>query len=54
MIKREVVEGRPATVAYMNDHLEPVSEAEATVVKVVFDGGPVRVMFGRKQGSNAG
>ena len=36
MIEKTVVEGRPAIVAYLNDRLEPVDEAVATVVKVIF------------------
>ena len=36
MIEKTIVEGRPAIVAYLNDRLEPVDEATATLVKVIF------------------
>ena len=46
MITRDTIEGRPATVAYINDRFEPVSADDATMVKVIFDDGEVR--FGIK------
>ena len=36
MIEKTIVENRPAIVAYLNDRLEPVDEAVATLVKVIF------------------
>jgi hypothetical protein len=36
MIDVTIVEGRPAIVAYLNDRFEPVDEAVATLVKVMF------------------
>jgi hypothetical protein len=46
MIKRMMVEGRPATVAYITNNFEPVSPDDADMVKVAFDDGEVR--FGVK------
>ena len=46
MITRDTIEGRPATVAYINDRFEPARADDATMVKVVFDDGEVR--FGIK------
>jgi hypothetical protein len=36
MIEKQIVDGRPALVAYMDDKFNPVHKAEATLVKVVF------------------
>jgi hypothetical protein len=47
MITREVVNGKPATVAFLNDRWEPVAPEHATMVEVTFDDG--RVMFGTKE-----
>lgn len=39
MIERVVVEGRPATAAYINSDFEPVGKDQATLVKIIFDDG---------------
>jgi len=44
MIRREIVDGKPATVAYLDDQFQPVAPGEAMIVKVIFDDG--RVAFG--------
>jgi hypothetical protein len=41
MIERQTVEGRAATVAYLNDKFGPVDKATASLVKVIFDDGAV-------------
>ena len=46
MITREVIDGRPVVVSYINDVLEPVSADDATMIKVTFHDGEVR--FGLK------
>lgn len=43
MIKREKVDGKEATVVYLNDKFEMADEDSATLVKVIFDDG--RILF---------
>lgn len=40
-MKKTMIDGRSATVAYLNSKFEPVSQAEATLVKVIFDDGEI-------------
>ena len=42
MITRMEVEARMATVAYVNNEMEPVSPDDADMVKIIFDDGEVR------------
>ena len=46
MIERTEVQGAMATVSYLNDRFEPVSKAQATQIKVVWDNG--RIAFATK------
>jgi len=46
MITYETIEGRPATIAYVNDELEPVDRDAATMIKIIFADGEIR--FGVK------
>jgi len=46
MITYETIDGRKATIAYINDELEPVDRDEATMIKIIFDDGEIR--FGVK------
>jgi predicted SnoaL-like aldol condensation-catalyzing enzyme len=39
MIKRETIEGREATVAYLTKDMKPTSPEKADIVKVIFDDG---------------
>ena len=39
MIEKTEVDGRKATVAYINDDCEPCDKDEATLAKVIFDDG---------------
>ena len=39
MIERQKVQGRAATVAYLNDSMELVDKAKATLIKILFDDG---------------
>lgn len=41
MIERQIVEGKAAMVAYLNDKFEPVDKVTASLVKVIFDDGDV-------------
>jgi hypothetical protein len=36
MIEKQIIEGRPALVAYMDDRFNPVDKGKETLVKVVF------------------
>jgi hypothetical protein len=47
MIQRETVEGRPATVAYLDHDFEPATPETATLVKVMYDDG--ETAFGSRQ-----
>jgi hypothetical protein len=39
MIERQKVQGKAATVAYLNDSMELVDKAKATLIKILFDDG---------------
>ncbi len=39
MIKRETIEGRDATVVYLDRKFRPVDEDKAELIKVIFDNG---------------
>lgn len=39
MIKRVVVDGRPGSSCFVDDKFNPVEEAKATFLKIVFDDG---------------
>jgi len=39
MIKRQKIDGKQASIAYLKDGFVPCGEEEATLVKVVFDDG---------------
>lgn len=41
MIRREEIDGRPATVAYLDDEFQPVEFEKATVLKIIYDDGEV-------------
>lgn len=41
MIERDVVDGRPATVAYIDLEFNPVDRANATFCKIIFGDGDV-------------
>jgi hypothetical protein len=45
MITRENINGEWATVSHLTDSWEPCEPEDATMVKVLFDGG--RVLFGK-------
>ena len=46
MMEKTVVEGRPATVVYLNDRFEPTQPEDATVIKVVFTDERGGMVFG--------
>jgi len=46
VITKEVIDGRPAVISYINDSLEPVNRDEATMIKIIFEDGEIR--FGVK------
>lgn len=39
MIERQTLDGREATVAYLDRSLQPVAKAEAELIKVMYDDG---------------
>jgi len=39
MIERTEVDGKPATVAYIDDKFQPVEKDQAVYIKVLFDDG---------------
>jgi hypothetical protein len=39
MIEQTQIDGQTATVAYLNDDMEPVDKDAATLVKVIFEDG---------------
>ena len=41
MIERQIVNGRPATVAYLTNAFEPADADTAQCIKVLFDDGDV-------------
>ncbi|MHB1330305.1 MAG: hypothetical protein ACYC2K_19065 [Gemmatimonadales bacterium] len=41
MIERDVIDGRPATVAYIDLEFNPVDKDKATFCKIIFDDGDV-------------
>lgn len=41
MIERQNIEGRDATVAYLNAEFEPATKDDWTLVKIIFDDGEV-------------
>lgn len=41
MIERQKVDGRDATVAYLNLDMEPTTVDDAELVKVIFDDGQI-------------
>lgn len=45
MIEHTTVNGRPATVAYLKGEFEPCTQAEAELVKVIFEDERGGVMF---------
>ena len=55
MIERTNVEGRPATVAYLDDKFNPVDKGNATLIKIRWDDGEQMILAGpaAKGGSNA-
>src|SRR5215469_18142836 len=44
MIERQVIDGRPATVAYLNKDLEPAGKDDHTLVRILFDDGEVALL----------
>lgn len=57
MIQRATVDGRPATVVYVDKDFEPTTAEAAVMVKVIFDDGEVRFGYrdgGAPAGSNQG
>lgn len=44
MMIRAKVEGREATIVYINERFEPVSDKEATRAKILFDDGEIWFM----------
>jgi hypothetical protein len=36
MIEKQIIDGRPALVAYLDDKFNPVDKGKETLVKVVF------------------
>lgn len=46
MIERTTVNGKRATVAYLDDDFNPVSKEDATLVKVIYDDGTRAFMAG--------
>ncbi len=49
MIEHQVVDGRPATVSYMNNRFDIVDKDKATLVKVSFDAGGVLFLVPKKE-----
>lgn len=45
MIERQVIEDRPATVAYLTLDMIPTTSADAEMVKIKFDDGEIRFGF---------
>ena len=45
MIENTVINGRPATVAYLNDRFQPVDQADAALVKIHYNDGQREVVF---------
>lgn len=45
MIEHTTVEGRPATVIYLKRDFTPVEQAEAEMIKVLFDDGGVKIAY---------
>ena len=41
MLKREVVDGRKATLAYIKKNFEPCDPDEADLIKIMFDDGEI-------------
>ena len=42
MIERQIVDGRPATIAYLNTDMTPSDFRDAPLVKIIFDDGETR------------
>jgi len=55
MIERIIIDGKPATVAYLDDKFNPVGKSEAVLIKVRWDDGEQVMLAGpaAKGGSNA-
>lgn len=53
MIERQDVDGREATVAYLDNHFDPVSKAGAKIIKLMFDDGDIYFLFRRTEDKNA-
>lgn len=47
MIEQVTIDGKKATVAYLNDDMTPATKEDHTLVKVIFEDGTL--MFGRKE-----
>lgn len=41
MLERTVIDGKPATVAYLRGKMQPATKEDHTYVKVMFDNGDV-------------
>jgi hypothetical protein len=41
MIERQTIDGREATVAYLDNKFKPATKDTATLIKVIFDDGQV-------------
>jgi hypothetical protein len=39
IIERTIIDGRPATVCYCDDNMDPTSKAKATMLRVTWDDG---------------
>jgi len=53
MIEHTTVEGKPATVAYVDDKFNPVDKDKATLIKVRWDDGEQVILAGPVQPARA-
>jgi hypothetical protein len=52
MIKRETIDGKPASVAYLKADLTPTSPEEAELLRVLFDNGDSAWLTPRREDAN--
>lgn len=51
MIERGVVNGKPATLAYVKSGFQPCDKSEATMIKVIFDDGSMALVMANQEDS---
>ena len=54
MIERATVDGKPATVAYIDDKFNPVEKAVATLIKVRWDDGEQVILSAKEPPQTGG